>query len=144
MTSDARRAEELRIRYLTEAIETATPAVRLTMLFDALELDLARADKGFAEGAQPKVISDLLIHAQEILALLRDTIEVSAWEAAARLKALYDHLYSELVMANLDKDRGRAAAVAVHVRQLATAWREAARSADEDGQAAAAPATAGV
>lgn len=130
MTSDARRVEELRIRYLTEAIETASPAMRLTMLFDALEQDLARADRGFAEGIDLKRLSDLLIHAQEILALLRDTMDVSVWEPAARIQALYDHLYTELVMANLEKDRDRVAEVAVHVAQLAVAWREAAASSE--------------
>ena len=130
MTSDARRAEELRIRYLTEAIETATPAGRLTMLFDALEMDLARADKAFAEAADLKSLSDLLIHAQEILALLRDSMDVSVWEPAARIRALYDHLYSELVMANLEKDRARTADVAGHVGQLAAAWREAAAASE--------------
>lgn len=127
MTYDARRAEEMKIRYLTEAIETASPAVRLTMLFDSLELDLAKADKGFAEQADLKTISDLLIHAQEIVALLRDSIDTSVWEPAVRIQALYDFLYRELVIANLEKDRIRTAAVADHVRQLAAAWREAAR-----------------
>lgn len=127
MNHDARRAEEMKIRYLTEAIETASPAVRLTMLFDALELDLAKADKGFSEQADLKTISDLLIHAQEIVSLLRDSIDTSVWEPAARIQALYDFLYRELVMANLEKDRARTAAVAGHVRQLAAAWREAAR-----------------
>lgn len=137
MTSDARRAEELRIRYLTEAIETASPAVRLTMLFDSLEQDLARADRGFADGADLKTLSDLLIHSQEILALLRDTLDVSAWEPAARIRALYDHLYNELVMANLEKDRARTAGVAGHVAQLAAAWREAAAAADSGTELAA-------
>lgn len=137
MTSDARRAEELRIRYLTEAIETASPAVRLTMLFDSLEQDLARADRGFADGTDLKTLSDLLIHAQEILALLRDTLDVSTWEPASRIRALYDHLYNELVMANLEKDRARTAGVAVHVAQLAAAWREAAASADSGTELAA-------
>lgn len=126
MTRHLHQAEELRLRYLREAIETATPAVRLTMLFDALELDLARADRAFAEGAHLKTISDLLVHAQEILALLRDSMDTSTWEPAARIQALYDFLYRELVMANLEKDRARTAAVAEHVRQLAAAWREAA------------------
>ena len=130
MPTDASRAEDLRVRYLTEAIETATPAGRLTMLLDSLEMDLGRADKAFGEGAAPKVISDLLIHAQDILALLRDTIDVAAWPPAERIRALYDHLYARLVKANLDKDRDLAAEVAGHVHQLAGAWREAAQRAD--------------
>jgi flagellar protein FliS len=125
MTPDA-----LRVRYLTEAIETATPAGRLTLLLDALEMDLARVDRAFAAGAPPKETGDLLVHAQEILAALRDTIDVSAWDPAERIRALYHYLYTELVQANLDKDRARAAAVAAHVSQLAAAWREAARRSD--------------
>jgi flagellar protein FliS len=139
VTSDAQRADELRIRYLTEAIQTATPAGRLTMLLDALEMDLARADRAF-EGGDIKTISDLLIHAQEILLVLRDTIDVSRWEPATRLQALYHHFWAELVKANLDKDRARAAQVSAQVSRLAVAWREAARSADggvADGMAVA-------
>jgi flagellar protein FliS len=135
VTTDAHRAEELRVRYLTEAIQTSTPAGRLTMLLDALELDLAKADQAFADGADIKSISDRLIHAQDIVLALRDTLDISVWEPAARLKALYDHVYGELVMANLDKDRRRAADVGVHVSRLAQAWREAA------GRAETSPAT---
>jgi len=131
MTTDAKKLEEMRLRYLTEAIETSTPASRLTMLFDALEMDLARADQAFgAERVDIKSLSDLLIHAQDILLTLRSTLDVSVWEPAARLQALYDHLYNELVKANLDKDRARAAGVAGHVGQLAQAWREAARQSE--------------
>ncbi len=127
MASDARRAEEMRVRYLTEAIETSTPASRLTMLFDALQMDLARAGRSMdTEPRDIKLISDLLIHAQDILMALRETIDVSVWEPAARLQALYDHLYTELVKANLEKDRARVAAVAEHVAQLGAAWHEAA------------------
>lgn len=126
MTPEARRAFEMRQRYLAEAVQTATPATRLTMLFDSLELDLAKADKAFAEGRDLKAISDPLIHAQNILFALRETIDTGAWEAAGRLQALYDHLHNELVKANLDKERSRAAEVATHVSRLAAAWREAA------------------
>ena len=129
MTGDAPRAEEMRLRYLTEAIQTATPAGRLSMLFDALEMDLTRADMAF-EAKDIKGISDRLIHAQDILIVLRDTIDLSVWEPAARLQALYDYLWAELVKSNMDKDRARAEGVRAHVTQLAVAWREAARMAD--------------
>jgi flagellar protein FliS len=128
VATDTQRAEELRIRYLTEAIETSTPATRLTMLYDALQMDLARVDKAFADGSDIKTINDLLIHAQDIILTLRHTLDVSVWEPAARLQALYDHLYSELVKANVEKSRRRAAEVADHVGQLAAAWRQAAQA----------------
>ncbi len=131
MTATNQRAEEMRLRYLTEAIETSTPASRLTMLLDALEMDLARADRAFVEGSNLKVLSDLLIHAQDIILALRDTLDTSVWEPAAQLVSLYDYFYSELVKSNLEKDRARAAEVASHVATLAAAWRNAARSVEK-------------
>jgi flagellar protein FliS len=131
MTTAAQRTEEMRLRYLTEAIETSTPASRLTMLLDALEMDLARADRAFAESATPKTVSDLLLHAQDIIFTLRDTLDASTWEPAERLIALYDHLYTELVRANLEKDRECAANVAMLVSDLANAWRKAAQSVEQ-------------
>jgi flagellar protein FliS len=121
-------AEELALRYLAEAIETATPAVRLTMLYDRLELDLRRAETGFEDG-DLKAISDNLIHAQEILQVLRTTLRGDVWEGAGRLAALYDFLHGELLHANLAKDRGKVAEAARLIAQLAEAWREAAATA---------------
>jgi flagellar secretion chaperone FliS len=131
MTAQAERMEAMRTRYLREAVETSTPAGRLVMLLDALEMDLGRADKAFADKADIKTISDLLIHAQSVLMVLRDTLDTSSWEPATRLWALYDYLHNELVHANLQKDRDRAAAVAIHVTQLAAAWRKAAADASQ-------------
>ncbi|HET6873191.1 MAG TPA: flagellar export chaperone FliS [Acidimicrobiales bacterium] len=133
------RADELRQRYLSEAVQTSTPAGRLTMLFDALELDLLKADRAF-DSADMKMISDCLIHAQDILQLLRSTIDTTSWAPAARIQALYDYLYTELVKANLEKDRSRVAAAAPHISQLAAAWRQAAQQVDAP---AGQPATVG-
>jgi len=116
---------EMRRRYLVEAIETASPAVRLTMLFDRLDLDLRSADAAFAAGAF-KDVNDRLVHAQEIVLSLRDTLKVDQWEGGPRLHALYDHLHGELVGANLAKDRERAAAAEGLLGQLGQAWRDAA------------------
>jgi len=117
-------AEELARRYLAEAVETATPAVRLTMLYDRLELDLRRANAGF-EAGDLKAISDNLIHAQEILLTLRTTLRGDVWDGAARLAALYDFLHGELLDANLSKDRAKVAAAAELIARLGQAWREA-------------------
>jgi len=123
----AAQAAKLRQRYLEDAVETAAPAVRLTMLFDALELDLRRADAGF-EGEDLKTINDNLVHAQEILLSLRDTIKPELWDGAPRMIALYDFFLAELLGANIAKDRGRAAAVAVLIGRVGDAWRQAAET----------------
>lgn len=131
MPTDLAKAESLRERYLTEAVETATPAGRLVMILDKLELDLLRADQAFATG-DLKGVSDNLVHAQEILLVLRDTLRTDLWDGAARVAALYSYLHSELVMSNIDKDRTRAAAATEMIGQLVAAWRAAA-AADDAG-----------
>ncbi len=123
----ASQTEKLRERYLAEAVETAQPAVRLTMLFDALELDLRRADSAFDTG-DLKGINDNLVHAQAIILTLRDTIKPELWDGAPRLIALYDFFLAELLRANLDKDRTRAAGVSDLIGQIGGAWRKAAET----------------
>ncbi|HXW36140.1 MAG TPA: flagellar export chaperone FliS [Acidimicrobiales bacterium] len=127
------QADELRRRYLKEAVETASASVRLTMLWDRVQLDLSRAEAGF-ESRDLKAVNDGLVHAQEILLALRDTMRVDAWEGAPRLVALYDHLHQELVRANLEKDRERLTDAAVLVVQLADAWRRAAAAEETRGE----------
>jgi len=115
-------------RYLAEAVETASPAVRLMMLFDRLELDLRRASDGFESG-DLELINDGLGHAQEILFILRATLRGDLWEGAPRLGALYDFLHGELLHANVAKDRTRMTAAMEMIGQLAAAWRQAAANA---------------
>ena len=129
----AAQTEKLRERYLAEAIETAQPAVRLTMLFDALELDLRRADAAF-DTNDLKAINDNLVHAQAIILTLRDTIKPELWDGAPRLIALYDFYLAELLRANLDKDRQRAANVAALISQIGGAWRKAAERVTSPGE----------
>jgi flagellar protein FliS len=115
----------VRRRYLAEAIETASPAVRLMMLFDRLDHDLRSADAAFATGAV-KDVNDRLVHAQEIVLTLRDTLKVDWWDGGPRLYELYNHLFGELVGANLDKDRDRVAAAEGFLSRIGEAWRTAA------------------
>lgn len=115
-------------RYLMDAIETSSPAQRLVMLYDRLELDLASADAAF-ERAEIPAINSFLVHAQEIVLALRQTLCVEAWAGGRTLAGLYDLILSELLQANMTKDRARAAGAATLVAQLAQAWRKAASEA---------------
>lgn len=115
---------EAQARYLAEAVETATPAVRLGMLWDRLELDLQRADAAFDVG-DLFGINVHLVHAQDILLALADTLQTDSWAPAGQLSGLYRYIHAELVRANMDKDRARAGAAADMVGQLAGAWRAA-------------------
>jgi flagellar protein FliS len=129
----AAQAEKLQQRYLAEAIETAAPAVRLMMLYDALELDLRRADTAFETG-DLKAINDNLVHAQAIIITLRDTLKPDVWDGAPRLIALYDFFLAELLAANLDKDRPRASAAAELIGRVGDAWRKAAEVVTAGGE----------
>jgi len=127
MTAGIARAEELKRRYLTEAIMTASPATRVTMLFDHMVLDLRRADEGFASGDW-KVVNDSLCHVQEILVALQATLRTDLWEGAARVGSLYAFLCNELVLANINKDRAQAARAAISIAELGEAWHGAAQA----------------
>ena len=119
--------QALQERYLREAVTTAPPATRLTMLFDKLALDIVQGIAAIEERDYKKS-DDALLNAQDIVLALRHTLRVDLWEGAPALGGLYEHLYGELVGANMAKDTGRLHACAKIVDQLATAWRQAAET----------------
>ncbi len=99
----AERAEALRRRYLADQVETASPEQRLLMLFARLGHDLRMADDGFGAG-DLKVVNDGLVHAQQIVLVLRDGLD-DGWTGAASLRSVYAFVHQRLVTANLQKDR---------------------------------------
>jgi flagellar protein FliS len=112
-------------RYLSEAVETASPAARLVMIYDRLLLDLGRAEKACLQGD----VADAhyaLVHAQQIVGVLSDTLDMSVWDGAQNLHDLYEFIYAELIKANLNKSAATVASITSLVRPLAAAWHEAA------------------
>jgi flagellar secretion chaperone FliS len=122
--SPAVKAEEMKRRYLREAVITATPAARLNMLFDKMIFELAQADNGFEQG-DLKSVNDGLCRAQDILLALRGTLRTDVWDGANDLSQLYFALYKELLEANMKKNRSAAQRVLAVVQNLAEAWRRA-------------------
>ena len=112
-------------RYLAEAVETASPATRLVMLYDRLLLDLSRAETACATGSVVEAHTNL-VHAQQIVGVLAETLDLTAWDGAQTLYDLYDYLYRELINANLTKSAIQVANAITIVRPLSAAWREAA------------------
>lgn len=103
-TLEERRLEELRQRYLAHQIETATPSQRLLMLQGQLLQDLDAADEAFATMAIEPIHRNL-IHAQEIVLVLRDSLIGSDWRGAEALQSVYTFVHQRLVSCNLTKDR---------------------------------------
>lgn len=131
MTSPA-----LRSRYLTDSVSTASPARLLVMLYDRLVLDLAHAETALRDGDR-EAASARVQHAQEIILELRASLDLTVWEGAANLAAIYDFLLTELIGANVAGDAGRIAVAKGLVEPLAEAWREAASITTSTAAAAA-------
>lgn len=118
-------------RYQTDAIATASPARLVTLLYDHLALDLARAERA-VESQEVAGAHTALVHAQRIVSLLRSTLREDLWEGAADLLKLYSFLYAELVRANLYKDVERVRDCARLVEPLQMAWHAAAAKSGEE------------
>lgn len=114
----------LRARFLADAVATASPGQLLIMLYDRLVVDLMHAEEALKSGNRA-VASERLIHAQDILAELRGTLDVGAWDGAAGLAQLYGFLHVELINANVQRDPAKVVACREIIEPLRDTWREA-------------------
>ncbi len=113
-----------RAAYRDAALTTAPPGRLLTMLYDRLARDLHDA-AGSITGGSISDANDSLQHAQEIVIVLRDSLDVELWPAGEGLAQIYEFLINHLVDANVSKS-----VVAVNeclslVEPLGLAWHEA-------------------
>lgn len=113
--------------YLAASVSTASPAQLLVMLYDRLSVDLHRGVAAMDAGDHAASHTALL-HAQEIVLELRSSLQVELWSGGPGLAALYDYLLTELVNANVSKDRAMTQACLEIVDELRDVWREAALS----------------
>ena len=114
-----------RARYLQDAIETASPARLLTMLYDRLVRDIAGAELAIATATYAEA-NTLLLHAQDIVLELQTSLDMRSWSGAQGLSELYTYLYGELIAANTTKDASRLAVCLRIGEPLRSAWHEAA------------------
>lgn len=114
-----------RARYVQDAIETASPARLLTMLYDRLVRDIAGAELAIATATFSEA-NTLLLHAQDIVLELQSSLDTRTWSGAQGLSALYTYLYGELIAANTTKDAARLGVCLRIVEPLRSAWHEAA------------------
>ncbi|SEB89918.1 flagellar protein FliS [Nocardioides exalbidus] len=111
--------------YLQAAVQTASPARLLVMLYDRLVLDCRRAVAAQQEGDHQAAHQQLL-HAQDIVAELQSSLRPEGWDGAEALNSLYSHLMVKLVEANIRRDVTITAHCLELVDGLADAWRQAA------------------
>ncbi len=118
-----------RLRYVTDSVETASPARLLVQLYDRLVLDLTRGEQALTRGDR-SAASEQILHAQDIITELHATLQVDAWSGAAALSQIYTFCLGELIRANIDRDAGRVGAVRGLLEPLRDSWRVAAETAD--------------
>lgn len=112
-----------RARYQREAILAASPARLITLLYERLVVDLARALEAQTEGDW-LASSRLLLHAQAIIAELSASLDVRAWNGGEQLLALYTYTSQALVLANISRDRDRTREALDLMIPLRDAWIE--------------------
>lgn len=123
-------SSHLRNRYVADAVEVMSPQRLLVALYDRLWMDLHRAVKGI-DDADIEGTNRELKHAQEIVERLQGALDVEAWPAGRNLREVYAYLHSQLVTANVKKDRRRVEACITIVEPLRDAWHQASRAAHE-------------
>jgi flagellar protein FliS len=114
----------LRAAYVSNSVDTMSPARMIVALYERLVLDLTRAEQAIEVG-DPAQAHECLLHAQAIVSELHDSLNAGHWPAARALKDIYVFLLFELVASNVDKDAGRVAQCRLLVAPLRDAWREA-------------------
>ncbi len=122
--------ENLRDKYVQDAVSTASPATLLIMLYDRLVLDLLRAETALRSGKADQA-NEQLQHAQDIISELANTLDVTAWDGARQLMAVYTFLLTSLVEANVHKDADKVAMCRELVEPLQDAWQQAAKQVAE-------------
>jgi len=121
-----------RDEYLTSTVMSASPAALLIMLYDRAILDVRRAELEADGNADALKISTHLIHAQDIVTELINSLDVSVWDGGRQLQALYLHLYSALLAANVSRNAEEMRECREILEELRATWSEAAkRTADQ-------------
>jgi len=111
--------------YAEHAVETASPSSRLVMIIDLLEGALLRADRAYKAHDLYEIHCGLK-NAQTIVALLRDSLVLDAWEGARDVYRLYEYALDRLVRSNLAKNPELLTEAEEVLRPLMDAWRQAA------------------
>jgi flagellar protein FliS len=117
-----------RAAYQDTSLTTAPQGRLLTMLYDRLARDLLDAIEA-AESRDLYTANQSLGHAQQIVAVLNEALDLTAWPDGRGLAAIYQFLREHLVSANVGKDVAAMRDCLAIVEPLADAWHQAYASA---------------
>jgi flagellar protein FliS len=130
--------EAARSKYQSDSVHTMSPGQLIVALYDRILLDLDRTLTAIAAndvyGAHTA-----LVHAQEIVYELLTSLDLKQWPGGASLAAVYRHVQTALIEANVNKDPVPVRACREMLVPLRDAWREAAGIVAPSSAAANAP-----
>lgn len=109
--------------YLDNKIKTATPAELTLMLYDGSIKFCNIAIMAIEENDNSKANTNI-IKAQKIVLELRSSLD-HKYEISKNLDLLYEYIYSELIEANMKKDKNVLDEVLESLRELRDTWKEA-------------------
>ena len=115
-------------RFLEEQIMTASPEARFLMLYDRLLVDLDRARDAIVNN-QIEAAHVALIHGQEIIQVLRNSMRTDIWPGGEDVRQLYGYAFLELVKANTTKSLEPLERAESVLRPLGEAWHQASEKA---------------
>lgn len=109
--------------YRNQAVQTASPAQLVLMLYDGVLAALVRARLADGQPGGLEIVNRELQRAQDILTELTVTLDHErGGQIAANLAALYDFCLDRLLSANLTKELQLLDDVEPVVRELREAW----------------------
>ena len=114
-----------RALYNRDSVLNASPAKLLVMLYDRLLLDLQRAESAQL-GEDWPTASAQLMHAQEIVTELMNSLKPEVWDGGPGLVAIYSYVLNAMVRANTGRDVAKTRECVQLLEPLRLAWHEAA------------------
>jgi flagellar secretion chaperone FliS len=111
--------------YNRDSVLSASPARILVMLYDRLLLDLARAETAQL-GEDWPTASAQLVHAQDIVIELMNSLKPEVWDGGPGLLALYGYVLQTMLAANGGHDVAKTRECITLLEPLRLAWHEAA------------------
>ncbi|WP_028273866.1 flagellar export chaperone FliS [Atopococcus tabaci] len=108
--------------YKQNQVTTASPKELVLLLYQGCIKNLRLAELSIDE-KRLDLANEKLIKAQNIIQELMNTLNTEVGgEVALNLEALYDHFLTELVQANLKKDKEKIEYVRFKMNELLEAW----------------------
>jgi flagellar protein FliS len=113
-------------KFTRAAIESASGAQLVVMLYQRLELDVTRAVTAMRAKDNGEAFTQLE-HAASIVNHLRSTLDETVWDDAASLLALYQYLLESFSRAQITQDAALIEPCVPMIAELTEAWTAVAR-----------------